>query len=93
MGAPCDKLGRSATQKWAITASCRKFIARIDRPSPFHDLQPAHAFMSRQDPYAVRLAVRYIEDAVAADENAVRPRQRAVKRVGLGTVTSTDRCR
>jgi hypothetical protein len=36
----------------------------------------------------MRLAVRYIESAVAVDEDAVRPRQRALKRIGLGTVTS-----
>jgi hypothetical protein len=40
------------------------------------------------DPYAVRLAVRYVENAIAVGEYAVRLRQRASKRIGLGTVTS-----
>src|SRR5580693_4694704 len=40
------------------------------------------------DPYAVRLAVRYVENAIAVGEYAVRLRQRASKRIGLGAVTS-----
>jgi hypothetical protein len=51
---------------------------------------------SGHDPYAVRLAVRYIKNTIAADEHAVRPRQRASKRIGLGAVTSAtgaENCR
>jgi hypothetical protein len=36
----------------------------------------------------VRLAVRYVENTIAVNEHAVRPRQRASKWIGLGTVTS-----
>jgi hypothetical protein len=44
----------------------------------------------------VRLAVRYIENATAVNEHAMRPRQRASKRVGLRTITSAtgaEHCR
>ena len=83
------------------TASCWNLLNGLAHPVPALGRQlarrqkrcPILATRRRSihldhDSYAMRLAVRHIESAIAVDEDAVRPRQRALKRIGLGTVTS-----